>query len=122
MFNSGWQPAVVDWSRAKEVYEKRWNKNLSKQSELQALIEIVEDAAKSNVIQSGELCWIASVQIEHLLKYEKIYEKMKVAYVWTYETQSYISIILEALHPLVSEKDVIEMSLKFGVDYGAAIK
>ena len=118
MFNSGWQPAVVDWSRAKEVYEKRFSKNLSKQYELQALIESVEDAAKSSDIKSGELCWIASVQIEHLLKSEKV----KVAYVWMHETQSYISVILEALHPLVSEKDVIEMSLKFGVDYDAAIK
>ena len=118
MFNSGWQPAVVDWSRAKEVYEKRLSAQFSKQSELQTLIDSVEDAAKSSVIKSGELCWIASVQIEHLLKSEKV----KVAYVWMHETQSYISVILEALHPLVSEKDVIEMSLKFGVDYDAAIK
>lgn len=118
MFNSGWQPAVVDWSRAKEVYEKHLSTKFSKQSELQTLIEIVEDAAKSSAIKSGELCWIASVQIEHLLKSEKV----KMAYVWMHETQSYIYVILEALHPLVSEKDVIEMSLKFGVDYGAVIK
>ena len=121
MFNSGWQPAVVDWSRAKEVYENRFNKSLSKQSELQTLIESVEEAAKSSEIKSGELCWIASVQIQHLLKSHP-YENVKVAYVWRHEAQSYISVILEALHPLVSEKDVIEMSLKFGVDYGTVIK
>jgi len=121
MFNSGWQPAVVDWSRAKEVYEKRLSMKFSKQSELQTIIESVEDAAKSSVIKSGELCWIASVQIEHPLKSHP-YENVKIAYVWRHEAQSYIYVILEALHPLVSEKDVIEMSLKFGVDYGTAIK
>lgn len=48
--------------------------------------------------------------------------KLKKAYVWRHETQKYSWIILEALHPLVSERDIVEMSLKFHEDYGAKIR
>ena len=105
--NNGWQAAVVDWDRAEASYRERGEV---------AVADAVLNRG-SNTLKDGELCWIVCVAIEDFILNERSL-KLKKAYVWMHDTQKYNWIILEALHPLVSEKDIIEMSMKFNVDYG----
>lgn len=104
--NNGWQAAVVDWDRAEAVYRKRGDVDIA-------------DAVSSRgitVLKDGELCWIVCVTVEDFILNKQKF-KMKKAYVWIHDAQEYNWLILEALHPLVSEKDIVEMSLKFHEDY-----
>ena len=104
--NNGWQAAVVDWDRAERAYERAGNIDMA-------------DAVRNrgtNRIKNGRLCWIAFMTVEEITVNKKRYNAKK-AQIWMHDAQEYNWIILEALHPLVSEKDVIEMSLKFGEDY-----
>lgn len=109
---NGWQAAVCDWDRAIEWY-KQWPK-------LNDLVELIEKRT-SVAIESGELCWIASINIENVAIGLNT-KRIKMAYVWRHDKQEYTYVLLEALHPLVSEKDIIDMSLKFNEDYGEKIK
>ena len=109
--NSGWQAAVVDWDRAEAVYRKRGELDIA-----DAVMNRNEQA-----MPDGELCWIACVTVEDFILKEKRF-KLKKAYIWRHDEQEYNWLILEALHPLVSERDIVEMSLKFHEDYGAKIR
>jgi len=109
--NNGWQAAVVDWDRAEASYRKR------------GVAEIADAVLNRSTValQDGELCWIVCVTIEDFALNECRF-KMKKAYVWRHDEQEYNWLILEALHPLVSEKDIVEMSLKFHEDYGEKMR
>lgn len=109
--NNGWQAAVVDWDRAEAVYRKRG-------------FDEIADAVQnhSELVKDGELCWIICVAVEDFTLDNHKFIKLKKAYVWRHDAQEYNWIILEALHPLVSERDIVEMSLKFNEDYGAKIR
>ena len=109
--NNGWQAAVVDWDRAEAVYRK-----LGEDAVADALLD-----HSTAVLKDGELCWIVCVTVEDFILDEKKL-KMKKAYVWRHDAQAYNWLILEALHPLVSERDIVDMSLKFNEDYGAKIR
>lgn len=109
---NGWQAAVVDWDRARDWYAEKL-----KCSKLAELI----DKRAPGAVESGELCWIAAVGLEKIsLGIDT--KRVKMAYVWRHDKQEYAYVILEALHPLVSEKDVVEMSLKFHEDYGEKMR
>ena len=109
--NNGWQAAVVDWDRAEAVYRER--------GELDIADAVMNRSGTA--LKDGELCWIVCVAVEDFSLKEKCF-KMKKAYVWRHDAQKYNWLILEALHPLVSERDIVEMSLKFHEDYGAKIR
>lgn len=109
--NNGWQAAVVDWDRAEAVYRKRGDITIA---------DAVADRS-TTAMKDGELCWIVCVTIEKFILKEKSF-KLKKAYVWRHDAQEYNWIILEALHPLVSERDIVDMSMKFHEDYGAKIR
>lgn len=109
--NNGWQAAVVDWDRAESVYREHGDLDIA-------------DAVmnrREKYMPDGELCWIVCVTVEDF-KLNEQRVKMKKAYVWRHDAQEYNWIILEALHPLVSERDIVEMSLKFHEDYGEKMR
>ena len=109
--NNGWQAAVVDWDRAEAVYRKRGEINIA-----DMLLN-----HRTTMVKDGELCWIVCVEIEDVILNERQF-KLKKAYVWRHDAQEYNWLILEALHPLVSERDIVEMSLKFHEDYGEKMR
>ena len=109
--NNGWQAAVVDWDRAEAVYRRRGEAEIA-----DAVLN-----RSTTVLQDGELCWIVCVAVEDFRLNERKL-KLKKAYVWRHDAQEYNWLILEALHPLVSERDIVEMSLKFHEDYGEKMR
>ena len=109
--NNGWQAAVIDWDRAEAVYRER--------GELDIADAVLKRSTAS--LKDGELCWIVCVTVDDF-KLNEQRVKMNKAYVWRHDAPEYNWLILEALHPLVSERDIVEMSLKFHEDYGAKIR
>ena len=108
--NNGWQAAVVDWNRAEAVYRKR------------SMVAVADAVLKrSETLNDGDLCWLVCVAIEDFILNKQTF-KLKKAYVWRHDVQEYGWLILEALHPLMSERDIVEMSLKFHEDYGEKLR
>ena len=46
---------------------------------------------------------------------------ISIATIWVPKRKQFLRIVLNALHPIVSEDDIIEMELKFGIDLHSLI-
>ena len=103
MINQAWQLAVVDYDRLKNFYEK--NKKFAR---------IVESSkSRDTSFKDGEVVYIASI-MDTCKKIGEV-DFSPQCRVWLPERNKYGYCILDMLYPILTEKNIIEVELKFGI-------
>lgn len=102
-----WQMAVVDWDRLLEVPGRE---------------SIVNHARHDGSLKDGEVVFIVSTYLKdastdslRTLSSHWMDGNVMMAMVWVPSQSLYFTTPIKALHPICTEKDAIEMELKFGI-------
>ena len=99
-FNSGWQMAVIDWDRILKI--ERFKKRS-------------QDLRHDNpLLEDGDVVFIIAVNMITPMN-EVLNGKTPMAMVWMPAKGEYVHCPMDILHPICSEKDAIEMELKFNL-------
>ena len=109
---NSWQLAVVDWDMV-----------TSKSNKIRDLVNqwLLND---KNFLKSGTVVYIVDIYIEHPNNDElNIFadslssNKVFMAKIWVPKFSRYGHNLLNALHPICTEKDAVEMETKFGITF-----
>lgn len=104
MFSQAWQLAVVDYSLVKNNYHKQ----------LPQFSNVVEKSKHmKNALVDGEVVFIVCAH-EQQCNIEE-YKNPVRARVWIPRVEKYGFCLLDMLHPVLSEKDAIDLELRLGV-------
>ena len=104
MFSQAWQLAVVDYSLVKNNFQKQRPQ----------FINVIERSKhKENALVDGEVVFI--VCAHELQCNVGEYKNPISARVWIPRLERYGFCLLDALHPVLSEKDAIDLELRLGV-------
>ena len=111
-----WQRAVVDW----EILEKE-NSDAWKIIKNQVKAMNDKGMLSSDAMISGTIVYIVSVMHRMVDENSAFQVAMKnqilrtqvYAITWVPDLQQFVTMPLVALHPIVTEKDAIELNLKF---------
>ena len=108
--------AVVDWSL--------WNPENSvlaeQKSKIHSSVECELEPSLRWRLHDGEVVYIASFETRCVYISGKAFNLCH-ARVWSPRHRRFILIISHALHPIVSEEDVIEIEMKHGLSLGIAL-
>lgn len=104
MFSQAWQLAVVDYSLVKNNYHKSCPQ----------FINVIERAKhKENALVDGKVVFIVCAYELQCNVGE--YKNPIRARVWIPRIERYGFCLLDVLHPVLSEKDAIDLELRLGV-------
>lgn len=107
---NNWQLAIVDWDMV-----------TSKSNEIRDVVNqcLLND---KKFLKSGTIVYIVDTYIEYadndkwkLFADSHSSNKLFIAKIWIPELSRYGHNLLNALHPICTEKDVVEMETKFGI-------
>lgn len=110
---NSWQLCVVDWDRALKSLEEANDKYFSS-AEFKNYRQSVVDHAKNPSLKDGTVCYFISADSATICGWNTM-----IAQIYIPSTGHYGHIAINALHPVLLESDVIELSLKFGIDFKA---
>lgn len=99
-----WQPAIVDYEQLMNVTKK--NDTVKEECK-----QILSGKLDNEAIKAGTLVYIVETYIDDYGGYN-----MHFCTVWEPSRQRYLKQALNSLRPLITEKDIIDMEMKFGND------
>ena len=100
-----WQLAVVDWS----LFKKTLDPNDMVDEKILALVDEIESGKAVDYLENGTVVRVCNVYQKDLRG-----RMTPMATVWVPSRKKYMKNVLEALHPIVDESDMIDIELKFG--------
>ena len=110
---SPWQLAVVEWDQ----YRKTLDTTRKIDASIEEFIDEVEAEANQNnskYLKNGDIVYISSIYMKTIHHGDEK-KDVPIAIVWSPSRKMYLSQILFALHPIVSESDALCMDVKFGI-------
>ena len=109
--HNNWQLAVVDLDRLIEKYPK--------------IMDEMKNGIESSIVKSGDVAYIAATFLKlpgsnPILNSitPRCYDgKIMMCQAWVPFLNDYIYAPMVIFHPICTEKDALEMSMKFGIDF-----